>query len=158
MITDSDNSSMSTLVALNTEAIVNVYKDLKIPNILEGPDDFMSVEYFSYVFRALYNSSYLRESYSEEALKLLTYTNFNKGIVAGISSSTIVAHKFGEHTKTLDGKIVERQLHDCGIVYYPRKPYLVCIMTRGQEFNDLEKVISDVSKIIFNFVQNHKEN
>jgi hypothetical protein len=58
MIVDSDNTSMSTLVALKSRDIVNIYKDLRLPDLLEGPEDFMSAESYSYLFRTLYNATY----------------------------------------------------------------------------------------------------
>ncbi len=154
MIIESDNTSMSLLVALNTPEVVELYEDLKLPNILEGSSDFLSAEDYSYIFRTLYNASYVNKGLSEQALQLLTYTKFDKGIVAGVEASTTVAHKFGEHTITFNGVVTERQLHDCGIVYYPKKPYLVCIMTKGKDFKNLEKIISDISSIVFNYNKN----
>lgn len=151
MIIESDNTSMSLLVAMNTSEVVKLYDDLKLPNILEGDSDFLSAEDYSYIFRTLYNASYVNKSLSEQALQLLTYSKFDKGIVAGVEDSIIVAHKFGEHTVTFNGIVTERQLHDCGIVYYPKKPYLICIMTKGKDFEKLEKVISDISSIVFNY-------
>jgi hypothetical protein len=43
----------------------------------------------------------------------------------------------------------ERQLHDCGIVYAPGKPYLICIMTRGSDFKRLSPVIAQISKQVY---------
>jgi hypothetical protein len=57
-----------------------------------------------------------------------------------------VAHKFGERTGFAGGV---KQLHDCGIVYYPKNPYLLCIMTRGTDFTKLESTIAAVSKMVY---------
>ncbi len=154
MIIDSDNTSMSLLVAFRSKNVVGIYSDLRLPDLLKGSDDFMSAESYSYLFRTLYNATYLRRSYSEEALKILTLTSFDKGIVSGVPSSIKVAHKFGEHTVLTDGKVAERQLHDCGIVYAPDKPYLLCVMTKGTNFADLEQIIGDLSRMVYDFTQN----
>lgn len=153
MIIESDNTAMSALVAVNPNEIVTLYKDLRLPSLLDSSTDFMSAEDYSYIFRTLYNATYLRKSYSEQALKLLTFTKFNNGIVNGVGTTTAVAHKFGEHTITYDGLVSERQLHDCGIVYYPKKPYLLCIMTKGKDFGNLETIISDLSRTVFNYIK-----
>ena len=83
---------------------------------------------------------------SEKALQILASADFHKGIVAGVPAGTIVAHKFGERAFA-DNNI--KQLHDCGIVYSPSGPYLVCIMTRGASFEVLEDVIAGVSAILY---------
>lgn len=158
MIIESDNTAMSALVSLHAKEIAELYKDLRLPSLLENPDDFMSAEDYSYIFRTLYNATYLRKSLSEQALKLLTFTTFDQGIVKGVNASTTVAHKFGEHTITVNGIVKERQLHDCGIVYYPKKPYLICIMTKGKDFSDLEKVIADLSRTVFVFIDEQNNN
>lgn len=152
MTIESDNTAMSALVALHADQIVKLYSDLKLPDIIESDTDFMSTEDYSYIFRTLYNATYLRKGYSEQALKLLTFTKFNNGIVSGVSSTTRVAHKFGEHTVTYNGFVSERQLHDCGIIYYPEKPYLLCVMTKGKDFSKLEKSISDISSMVYRYI------
>ena len=149
MIVESDNDALNTLSHEYPEEISNVFSALKILYPSESPDDFLSASVYSRLFRTLYNGTYLSHANSEEALKLLTYTSFNKGLVAGVASSTIMAHKFGEHS-VFEGNILsDRELHDCGIVYYPQKPYFLCVMTKGKNFANLEKIISDISKIVF---------
>jgi hypothetical protein len=69
------------------------------------------------------------------------------------TDSTAVAHKFGEHTSQLsDGTVVSRELHDCGVIYFPGKPYLLCVMTKGSDFPTLAGVISTISRIAYNYV------
>jgi hypothetical protein len=69
-----------------------------------------------------------------------------KGLPPGIP----VADKFGEWAPGGDSDI--RQLHDCGIIYYPGNPYLLCVMSRGLSYDDLSGVIGDVSRVTFNEV------
>jgi len=86
-------------------------------------------------------------------LSLLTHTNFTSGLTAGIPKNIVVAHKFGEATDDdVSGSIISRELHDCGIIYYPGKPYLLCVMTKGTDFSKLEGVISGISEIAYDFV------
>jgi hypothetical protein len=43
----------------------------------------------------------------------------------------------------------EVQLHDCGIVYYPKRPYILCVMTRGEKMDVLPKVIKEISTEVY---------
>ena len=155
MIVESDNDAMHSLNALHTDEILEIYKDLELPDIFSDEQDFMSPRSYSRLFRSLYNGSYISHFYSDEALELLTYSKFNQGIKSGVGD-TVVAHKFGEYTNTLLGTITEKELHDCGIVYYPSKPYFICVMTKGQDFSSLEKIIADISKITFDYIKSKK--
>lgn len=67
-------------------------------------------------------------------------------------ASVKVAHKFGE--RLLEDST--RQLHDCGIVYYPENPYLICIMTHGNVYENLEKTIQDISKMVYKEVDSRR--
>lgn len=113
-------------------------------------DDFITVKNYASLFRILYNASYLNKDSSEKALELLSQSEFEDGIVAGVPDDIEVAHKFGvrnfpnEHLK---------QLHDCGIVYYPKNHYLLCVMTRGDSVVDLVKVIQEISTQVFQEVE-----
>jgi len=154
LIIESDNSAMKQLNSLNIDEISEVYSELRVPNLLTSPENFLSPRTVSGFFRSLYNSSYISHKYSEGALELLTYTKFDKGLVAGVITGTKVAHKFGEHTEMVNGQVQSRQLHDCGIIYYPKSPYLLCVMTEGQKFEDLEGVIAGLSQIAYQYVKN----
>jgi beta-lactamase class A len=155
MISESDNASMTLLNELRPGKFLEVYGELGLPKPLSSTDDFMSAATYSRLLRSLYSSTYLARPYSEEALKLLSETTFNKGLTANIPSTITVSHKFGEHT-ALDrnGVAIEHELHDCGIVYYPAKPYLLCVMTKGQNFSELERIISEISTLVYHEVEN----
>jgi hypothetical protein len=48
------------------------------------------------------------------------------------------------------------QLHDCGIIYYPGNPYLLCVMTRGTDWSALEKTIQTISAMTYKEVDSRK--
>lgn len=107
------------------------------------------VDYASF-FRVLFNASYLNREDSEKVLNLLTKTEFKDWLVAGISDSNIlVSHKFGERSIFWNNWIERMQRHDCWIVYYPEHPYLLCIMTRGYDWNKIKSVLQEVSSIVY---------
>lgn len=114
-------------------------------DVLTDESARLNVKEYASFFRILYNSSYLSRDNSEKALALLSVTDYHDALPAGIPSGVTVAHKFGE-AGTMN---VERQLHDCGIVYFPGHPYLACIMTRGQDPQLLKQSIADISRFIY---------
>ncbi len=119
------------------------------------------VKDFGAFFRVLYNASYLNKEMSELALSILLKSNFNGGIVAGVPRTVPVAHKYGERTleQEIQGVefVQERQLHDCGIVYAPGAPYIVCIMTRGGDFVAQQNFIADTARYIYEQVRGSVE-
>ncbi len=153
LITESDNAANVALSTPIEKEILNLYSILELPPPPENREDFMSPEKFSALFRTLYGSTYIPAYLSEQALKLLSQTSFTKGLIAGIPDGVIVSHKFGEHTifHTNQSIPTEHELHDCGIVYIPEKPYLICVMTKGNDFTNLEKVIGDISRTTYTF-------
>jgi beta-lactamase class A len=152
MIVYSDNDAMRLLRNnFDVKLFNQIYSDLgmNIPDD-NNPDDFMTVKAYASFFRILYNASYLNEPLSEKSLSMLSQVKFDMGIVGGVPKNTIVAHKFGE--RIIEGSNI-KQLHDCGIVYYPNDPYLLCIMTRGTQYDQLTNIIQDLSKQVWNEVQ-----
>jgi beta-lactamase class A len=158
MIVDSDNVPLTLFLEQGRQALVDVLKSLNIPPpATTGAVDFMSPQMYSRIFRTLYSSTYLPRGLSEYALQLLSLTTFKAGLVAGVPPKLVVAHKFGEHTSTdTAGQVLSRQLHDCGVIYYPPQPFLLCVMTRGQDFARLEKVISDLSRLTYQEISGSK--
>ncbi len=146
MIIRSDNGATYTLLsAINIGELNGVFRALNIENPeAKGREYTISAERYAYFFRILYNATYLDRDDSERALSLLSQSDFSDGLVAGVPEDTTVAHKFGENV----AEAVE--LHDCGIIYYPKdNPYLLCAMTRGSDINNLKSLIKDISALVY---------
>jgi beta-lactamase class A len=147
MIKYSDNNAALVLDnVLPDEDKDSAYSGLGIapPSRDNAQVDSMSTRTYASFFRILFNSTFLSAKYSEKALSLLAETDFKEGLVKGVPAGVPVAHKFGE--RVTDSNV---QLHDCGIIYYPKKPYLLCIMSRGSNITDLTNVIAELSKTIY---------
>ena len=147
MIIASDNVALRLLEDnIDNSKIDQVTLDLGITTATDTtPEDFMDVSEYSTLFRVLYYATYLDKDYSEKALSILSQAEFTQGLVQLLPRDLVVAHKFGERDLP-DGT---HQLHDCGIVYYPKRPYLVCIMTKGPDFNDLSTSIEQISSKVY---------
>ena len=155
MITYSDNNAYFLLMnAVDKNTLHRVYTDLglEVPKV-RNRDDYMTVKEYAAFFRVLFNASYLNKDMSEKAMEYLAEVDFTRGLVSGVPPKTVVAHKFGEKTLGADQEI--KQLHDCGIVYYPKHPYLLCVMTRGASFDYLDDTIKDISHLVYEEVNMH---
>lgn len=156
MIAKSDNGALNVLEEhIDGSLIDKVSSDLDItvPTATTA-EDFLSVKQYASFFRVLYNASYLSREYSEKALEVLRGTAFTKGLVAGLPKGVVIAHKYGE--RELPSGI--NQLHNCGIVYYPNKPYLICVMTRGDDAVKQAALIQKISHAVYTEVENRFKN
>lgn len=108
--------------------------------------NFISPKDYSSFFRALYNSTYLSNKYSNAALKLMTESEYAEGLRKTVPNNIPVSHKFGERGYT-DNDM--KQLHDCGIIYAENKPYFLCVMTKGDDFTRQSNFIKAVSKLVY---------
>jgi len=132
------------LETYNELGMVNPGDDLKLATL--------STKTYSSIFRLLYNASYLSKELSEKALEYLTRADYEGGLRKGVPENIPIAHKFGE--RKLENIT---QLHDCGIVYYPKNPYLLCVFTRGDDFNGLSNTIAAVAKMVYEEVDSRHE-
>lgn len=155
MIQYSDNTAAATLVdylnrsGRDYEWLNAVFNDLGIHELRLG-SDFIDPKTYSLFLRVLYNATYLNRDMSEKALTMLSKTAFSDGVRAGVASTTLVAHKFGEFTAQSEvGAPLERQLHDCGIVYAKDHPFAICVMTKGAQFSDLAAAIARITRITY---------
>ena len=119
--------------------------DLGIP-VPDGLHEYrINVKKYASFFRILFNASYLTKEMSNKALGLLSKADFDEGLVAGVPPGVPTAQKFGE-SKSPDN---QKQFHDCGIIYYPNHPYLLCVMTKGNAYEKLAPAIRDISRSTF---------
>lgn len=160
LIIYSDNTASIMLSSfIPEELFFKVYTELGVPlpKSNDNPnEEFISVKDYASFFRILYNASYLNREYSETALKLLSESIYKNWIGKNIPWDIVIAHKFWERKSIWNKWESIYQLHDCGIIYYPKYPYLICIMTKWttSDFGKLEKIIQDISSRIFQEVTN----
>jgi len=146
MITYSDNTAKNALKRqLSLTELDTVFVHVGIPNPYLGTSgNAVSPRDYTRLLKALYYSTYLSPSLSEKALEFMTDTQQEDLISRGVPTEIQVAHKFGTLTNGM--------LHDCGIIYHPKNPYFLCIMTKDVGFEESEKLIRVISKDTYEFV------
>lgn len=156
MIVYSDNAALMALAKEDEGRTDSVFKLFQLPIQADATStpDFMSARTYSRIFRVLYDSTFLSWDLSEQALKILSLTSYKDGLQKGIPEDVNISHKFGERTiYDKNGTVVNRELHDCGIVYKSENPYFVCVMTRGDDFLKLQNIIQEVSSLVYSEVK-----
>ena len=149
MIIKSYNGAMDLLIEhLGLSYLNEVFSDfgVQLPN---EKSYRISPKEYSFFFRRLRNTTFLTREFSAKALDILSKVEFKNGIAGGVPKGITIAHKFGERGIRNNGEVAGAELHDCGIIYVPGNPYLVCIMTKGYNIKELEDIISKVSSVIF---------
>jgi len=121
------------------------FQELGIIDPRSSEDEVISTHGYASLFRMLYNISYLDTEASEKLLSWLASSTYDKGLAAGIPKDVPVANKFGERGLQNGSK----QLHDCGIIYYPQNPYILCVMTNGRDWGPLVNLIKDISSMVY---------
>lgn len=147
MVEESDNTAAKILIDhVPLDILEQVYKQFSIPiPTASNPNVTVTARNYGSLLRVLFNGSYLTKEYSEKALSILGQAEFKDGLVAGVPGNIMVSHKFGEY----DGDNNFEELHDCGIVYYPNHPYVLCVMTQGSDLKKLTDVIEGVSGLVY---------
>lgn len=158
MLIYSDNNSYEILesVLFSDSQLLDtreqIFQELGLIDPKDRIEEVISVKGYASLFRILYNISYLDSKYSELLLSWLVESEYREGLVAGVPVSVPVAHKFSERIFADKTK----QLADCGVVYYPGNPYLICIMTQGDDLGTMTKVIGDISKMLYTEVDSRR--
>jgi beta-lactamase class A len=155
----SDNAAANLLArALPPGTLERVYADLGVdPGHIAAADFVLSPQEYGSFFRVLYNASYLSRNSSERALRYLEESTFELGLVAGVPAGVHVSHKFGVWEDGKPGSPAPLQLHDCGIVYHPNRPYLLCVMTTGKNYVRMATAIEEVSRFVWREVEGNLE-
>jgi len=149
MIGKSDNAAFEALLKqIDSRELRKIHEELDIvyPNN-QTPEDYINVKTYAGLFRIMYNATYLSRTMSEKALTYLLQSDFNLGIRAGLPKNLRSALKFGIKTDPVDQN--GNQIHDCGIVYLPDNPYLLCIMTKGDNRDSLIEIIGETSRLVY---------
>ena len=156
MVVYSDNEAAFAVRFLinrhNPTLIETLSKDLQI-----NSDGTTTLFDYSNIFRLLYNATFLDKEYSSRALELLTHTEFQKGLAAGIPTDIVVAHKFGfyEPPPEIDDDL---RFSHCGVVYQPGHPYLLCVSMPAKDYPQTQERASqteELSRMVYQWVTNN---
>jgi beta-lactamase class A len=148
MILYSDNNATAHLNSLmDYDVYTDLMRDINIPVPEKNQTDYkLTTEQTSRFLRVLYNGSVLSNKYSEVALKTLTESTYNHGLLRNLKKEVTVAHKFGE--RFLPN---ENQLHETAIFYTYDDPYLITIMTTGSDTASEADLLGKIGAIAFDY-------
>lgn len=160
LIVNSDNTAYDILEnylgTFNYQPIYKVYFFLHFPfsDEFSRNGENISPKIYANTFIALYKSSFLNAEMSKKALTLLKQSQFSQGLVAGVPPEIEVAHKFGEREFINSDK---KELHDCGIIFNPQNPYILCIMTKGTDLKEQANAISVLSQAVYEVMKTKRK-
>lgn len=146
MVSYSDNRATMLLNgSCDIPRFKKIFTDLGLqePNVTDT-NYAMTIRDYSVFLRVLYNATYLNAENSDFALTLLTQSSFQIGLLSRLPGGVTSARKFGEFM--YDRK---RELHESGIVYCNRKPYLITVMTKGYNSRTLAEFIGTISEVVY---------
>lgn len=151
MLNYSDNRATWLLYRnMDSNELNHVLDSMDVTSDPSDVSNATSVHGYSGFFRILYNASFLNREMSEKALQLLSLQDFPQGIAAGVPKDIPVAAKYGEKVQGTD-----KQLHEFGIVYHPKGPYILGIMTRGYDLAVQTEILKSVSSMIYTEVNSN---
>jgi beta-lactamase class A len=147
MIQESDNTAFFTFTRriLTMDELEDTTYAIGLHFLTESNSHQASPKEYANMLRGLYYSSYLRRQFSELALSIMLETDFNSQIPSGLPTYVQVSHKVGMY---MDGGYY----HDCGIVYLPSKPYILCVMSINSTQEESNKIISAISKNVYDYM------
>lgn len=140
----SDNTAVEALAPVITDKdFDDVYQGLDIDIQVSSQGAILNAKNYASIMKALYFSAVLTKDDSQKILTYLTESDFDDKLVAGVPRDVPVAHKIG----VMD----EDSYRDCGIVYVPNRPYLLCMISHGSE-QQAQQRMREVSRMIYDYV------
>lgn len=147
-LTESDNTAAKILQdQLDNDDYAYVFNGLDIlVKEAQNHQVSMTAKAYGSILKSLFFASLLSKENSEYILSLLSNTKFSDKLVAGVPDNIQVAHKIGVY-ENVNVPIYA----DCGIVYLPSRPYLLCMASRSDEKMAQDRM-KTVSKMVYDYV------
>ena len=117
---------------------------LDIDQTLQQGQAVISAKSYSSILKSLYFSAYLSKGDSQELLGYLTHSSATNRLTKQLPKDVLVAHKIGVNNTAWSES-------DCGIVYVPKRPYMICVMV-GLPDDQANAFIADISKQVYDYV------
>jgi len=144
VLIESDNTA-AIVIARNIphQDFEAVYEGLDVDLYEEGNEVIITAKQYSSILKALYFSSVLSKESSNYILSLLATKTPRDKITLGVPSKIKIANK--------TGILAEALYQDCGIIYVPKRPYLLCLISRSDEKGATRRM-KEISAIIYDYV------
>ncbi len=146
-IVDSDNTAINMLIGATSGKFDLFQKTIEELDVdltaASSTETTLGAQAYSSMLKCLYLSCLNTFSNSQQILGWLTESNSPPRLRADLPATVKVAHKYG----TSGGKAES----DCGIVYVPKRPYIICIMI-GADADEANEIIQEVSKKMYDYV------
>lgn len=147
---ESDNTAANALASLlQGNAFEDVFDQFDLPKKVVDTYPVLTPKSYSSMLRSLYLSTYINKEHSSHVLSELAKSVFADKLPAGVDKNITVAHKIGV-LDDRNGPI--NTFSDCGIIYVPNRPYLLCIVMTGDE-ELANKAMSELSRIAYDYVR-----
>jgi beta-lactamase class A len=150
LLTQSDNTAHRILMRNLSEDELGELKDAIGLDDLFNEKSEVSAKEYARMFRALYNSSFLTRSGSQQILQWLTQTPFNRMLPSGMPAGTTFPHKIGEDN-------VEKNYLDSGIVYLSNRPYLIAVMIKQHDQAKADAIMKQISKAAYEYINGYDQ-
>jgi beta-lactamase class A len=117
---------------------------LDVDQDMQNGQAVINARSYASVLKSLYFSSYLQKADSQTVLDMLSKSVATNRLTRDLPKGVPVAHKIGVYNTSWAES-------DCGIVYAPKRPYLICVMVGlpEQQANDF---IASISKEVYEYV------
>lgn len=150
-IVDSDNTAVNMLIGA-TSGKINLFgqviDELDVELSAESSTQTgLGAQGYSSMLKCLYLSCFNTYANSQQILSWMAESNGPPRLKALLPPGLTVAHKYGT-----SGGVSES---DCGIVYLPKRPYLLCIMV-GTNEQQANAIIASISKKVYDYIASAK--
>lgn len=146
-IVQSDNTAVNMLIGATSgkfDLFQKTINELDVDLIAENSTQtVLGAGGYSSMLKCLYLSCVNTYADSQQILTWMTESNSPPRLRAGVPSNVRVAHKYGTSGGTSES--------DCGIVYAPKRPYIICVML-GTPDDNANKIIQDISKKVYDYI------
>jgi beta-lactamase class A len=104
----------------------------------------ISAKSYSSVLKCLYLACFVNRDSSQTILRDLTHSTYRNRIAKPLPADIPVAHKIGTFSEDTQS--------DCGIVYVPKRQYVLCIMV-NTDSEQGDALMADISGEVYDFIR-----
>jgi len=145
-------NSIRPLLKNNTDSVQNLDITFSTNGNKPGNEQVLiSSRSYSSILKCLYYSCFNSPQDSTTMINFLSDSSDSHRLMAGVEGSGVrVAHKVGSSPVSQS---------DCGIIYYPKRPYLVCLMLFNiPSGTNVDQYFEQVSQTIYDYVASIGDN